>query len=159
MDIISEFKNALRNLGAKHPEAYQDFVKGLQPPECKRPAVVRVTGITDSPTASPGSIIPHSSTPHHRGSNSIMEDSGISEDFIISRQQGGDKMAAPGTVSAQVLPQDRLRLLADLVRTLPSNDIEPVGSPTRGQQCVNEEDLDSDSSLDDSPVAGVGTAC
>ena len=40
--FASEFKLALRNLGARHPEAYDDFVKLLQPAEAKA-SRIRVT--------------------------------------------------------------------------------------------------------------------
>ena len=103
-----EFKNALRNLGAKHPNAYQDFVHDLQPDSDRR--VSRVTVHQAPPSAMA------TRSPGH----------GASEDSIMPRN-ATDTEAAPATTqppeNKSQVAENRRKYIDELIQLLPTGDV------------------------------------
>ena len=102
--LISEFKNALRTLGTRYPDAYSVFLKELEPSE-RNVSYLKIKGDPEV-------------TPEVRAEAAIMESCYLPRDR--NRPPSGRQRTA-GTVTSQVeSPRDQL--ISDLVDLLPQDE-------------------------------------
>ena len=101
---VSEFKNALKQLGAKHPQAYEDFVHNIQPSDVRvsRVRVQNADGAGVGLSQQPGVV--------------------MMEEPITARVAAGHQTLPPGTTSVQV-HKDREKSLLRLIDMLPRDDV------------------------------------
>ena len=125
--FTAEFKNALKSLGARYPQAYDEFVRQLQPTE-RQVSHVRVQQAAASATMA------------------------TTDESIVPQFSGNTSALPSGMVRVQVT-KNRNDLIARLVDALPKGRVSMVGG--KKDKARIDGDKWEMSSLDEEPVAGV----
>ena len=112
---IAEFKNALKNLGVRHPQAYRKFVRDLQP-----------TGVNVS------SVRVENASEFHP------ENTSAQEGVIVASWKGSKERNQEKVLT----DKEKSQLVQDFVRCLPLDDVTVVASnasrPTKVKEYHSE---------------------